>query len=58
VIEQIFGWPGIGRLTLEALQAQDYPIVMTSVVIGALLTIIAYLISDILYAVFDPRIRL
>ena len=58
VIEQIFGWPGIGRLTLTALTQQDYPIIMASVVIGSILTIIAYLISDILYAVFDPRIRL
>ncbi len=58
IIEQIFAWPGIGRLYLQALGGQDYPVVMASVVIGAVLTIIGYLISDILYAVFDPRIRL
>ncbi|MBN2471395.1 MAG: ABC transporter permease [Anaerolineae bacterium] len=58
IIEQIFAWPGIGRLYLQALGGQDYPVVMASVVIGAILTIIGYLISDILYAVFDPRIRL
>jgi len=57
IIERIFSWPGYGRLTLTAVTAQDYPIVMASVVIGALLTILAYLISDVLYAVFDPRIR-
>lgn len=58
IIEQIFAWPGVGRLTLEALNAQDYPIVMATIVIGAILTILAYLVSDILYALFDPRIRL
>lgn len=58
IIEQIFAWPGIGRLLLQAVTGQDYPLVMASVVIGAILTIIGYLLSDILYAVFDPRIRL
>ena len=58
VVELIFAWPGIGRLYIQAINGQDYPIVMASVVIGAVLTILAYLISDILYAVFDPRIRL
>ncbi|MBN1562461.1 MAG: ABC transporter permease [Anaerolineae bacterium] len=58
IIETIFSWPGWGRLTLQAVSAQDYPLIMASVVIGAVLTIIGYLISDILYAVFDPRIRL
>jgi len=58
IIEEIFAWPGVGRLLLQALKGQDYPLVMASVVIGSILTIIGYLISDILYAVFDPRIRL
>jgi peptide/nickel transport system permease protein len=58
IIERIFGWPGVGRLLFEAVGSQDYPVIMASVVIGALLTILGYLISDILYAVFDPRIQL
>ncbi|MBN1965678.1 MAG: ABC transporter permease, partial [Anaerolineae bacterium] len=58
IIETIFAWPGIGRLYFQALGSRDYPLIMASVVIGAVLTIIGYLISDILYAVFDPRIRL
>jgi len=58
IIEQIFAWPGVGRLLLQAVTGQDYPLVMASVVIGSILTIIGYLLSDILYAVFDPRIRL
>jgi peptide/nickel transport system permease protein len=58
IIETIFAWPGIGRLYIQALTGQDFPLVMASVVIAAVLTIIGYLLSDILYAVFDPRIRL
>ncbi|GAB5489875.1 MAG: oligopeptide ABC transporter permease AppB [Phototrophicaceae bacterium] len=57
IIERIFSWPGLGQLFLEAISQRDYPIVMASVIIGAVLTVIAYIISDILYAVFDPRIR-
>ncbi len=57
VIERIFSWPGLGQLFLEAVSQRDYPVVMASVIIGATLTVIAYIISDVLYAVFDPRIR-
>ncbi|MEO1290577.1 MAG: ABC transporter permease, partial [Chloroflexota bacterium] len=57
VTEQIFNWPGLGQLYIEAVSQRDYPIIMASVIIGAVLTVIAYIISDILYAVFDPRIR-
>jgi peptide/nickel transport system permease protein len=57
IIEQIFAWPGIGRLLLQAVSAQDYPLIMANIVIGAVLTIVGYLVSDILYGVFDPRIR-
>jgi peptide/nickel transport system permease protein len=58
IIETIFAWPGVGRLLLQSVTSQDYPVVMASVVIGSLLTMAGYLISDVLYAVFDPRIRL
>ena len=57
VIEQIFSWPGIGRFFLQSLSSQDYPVVMASVVISGVLTIAGYILSDIMYAVFDPRIR-
>lgn len=57
VTERIFNWPGLGQLYLLALGQRDYPVVMAAVVIGAVLTVFAYVISDILYAVFDPRIR-
>lgn len=57
VTEQIFSWPGLGQLFIAAIGQRDYPIIMASVVISAVLTVIAYIISDILYAIFDPRIR-
>jgi len=57
ITEAIFAWPGVGRLLLEAITGQDYPLVMASVLIGALSTIVAFIISDVLYALFDPRIR-
>lgn len=57
IIERVFTWPGIGLLLFESVVSRDYPVIMASVVIGAVLTIIGYIISDVLYAVFDPRVR-
>lgn len=57
ITETIFSWPGLGRFAVQAVTAQDYPIVMTVVIISALATIFGYVLSDILYAVIDPRIR-
>jgi peptide/nickel transport system permease protein len=56
--ETIYSWPGMGRLLVAAVNTQDYPIIMATVLIIAIATIIGYLISDVLYAVFDPRVRL
>lgn len=58
IVEQVFSWPGLGKLVIDAVFNRDYPIVMGSVVIGAILFIIGMLISDMLYALLDPRIRL
>ena len=57
IIERIFTWPGIGLLLFDALLSRDHPVIMASVVIGSVLTIIGYLLSDLLYAVLDPRVR-
>ena len=56
VLEMIFSIPGMGRLTLEAMFARNYPVVFTVVMFSAILTLIGYLLSDILYAIVDPRI--
>lgn len=57
IIEQVFGWPGMGRLVVNAVFQRDYPIVMGSVVIASVMFIVGVLISDMLYAWLDPRIR-
>ncbi len=57
VIEQIFNWPGIGRLSVQGVIAKDYPVLMgVSLFIGAVV-ILANLVTDIAYAYVDPRIR-
>lgn len=55
--ETVFTWPGMGRLYVGALSGFDYPIAMAFLVITAVLTVIATLMTDILYTVVDPRIR-
>ncbi len=56
VIEVIFTIPGMGRMLVDAMVAQDFPVVFTIVMMVAVLTMIGYLIADILYAFVDPRI--
>ena len=58
IIEYIFSIPGMGRLAFEAILSRDYPLIMGIVSISALMTLIGLIISDVLYAVTDPRIRL
>lgn len=55
--ETIFNYPGIGRLFVESLNRDDWPIVMAILFITAILVVIATLVGDILYTVVDPRIR-
>ncbi len=58
IIEQVFSWPGMGKLVITGVFQRDYPLIMGSVVIGALLFIIGVLFSDILYGFLDPRVKL
>jgi peptide/nickel transport system permease protein len=57
IVEQIFNWPGLGRLLFEAANNKDYPLVQASVVIGSALLIASYILRDIVYAMVDPRIK-
>jgi peptide/nickel transport system permease protein len=57
IVESIFGIRGMGLVALEAIRMPDYPLVITIVAFSAVLTMIGVLISDVLYAVVDPRIR-
>ncbi|HEX8618163.1 MAG TPA: ABC transporter permease [Thermoanaerobaculia bacterium] len=58
IVEQIFQWDGVGRLYVDSVLARDYPTVMGLTVITAVVTLLAGLAADILYAVADPRVRL
>ncbi|HEX7151811.1 MAG TPA: ABC transporter permease [Thermoanaerobaculia bacterium] len=58
IVEQIFQWDGIGRLYFDSILARDYPTVMGMTVATAVVTLLASLLADMLYAVADPRIRL
>jgi peptide/nickel transport system permease protein len=57
VVETIFAIPGIGRLALQGALSRDYPVVITTTVLGAVLIIASNLLADISYAFLDPRIR-
>ncbi len=58
VVEVLFAWPGVGRLTYTAVAARDYPLIQGAVLLIAALFLLINLIVDVLYAVVDPRIRL
>lgn len=57
ITESIFGWPGMGRLFLSALNNRDYPLQMAGLMISAALLIMGNLLADLTYAALDPRIR-
>ena len=56
-VEYIFGWQGIGKVTVDALEKLDYPVVMGSVLVAATFFIVINILADILYGVVDPRVR-
>lgn len=55
--EIVFGWPGIGNLTYISIMRRDYPVIMGILIVVSIAVMIANLVTDILYAVFEPRIR-
>jgi len=57
-VEYIFGWKGIGKVTVDALEKLDFPVVMGSVLLTATFFIIVNLLADILYGIIDPRVRM
>ncbi len=57
-VEYIFGWQGLGKVTVDALEKLDYPVVMGSVLISAAFFILINILADILYGVVDPRVKL
>jgi len=57
IIETIFGWPGIGRLAVQAIFNRDFPLIQGTALVGAVTYMLANLAVDIVYAWLDPRIR-
>ncbi len=58
IIEVIFSWPGMGRVTYNAILGRDYPLVIAATFAASIMVIIGNLIADLLYAIADPRVRL
>jgi len=58
VLEVIFAIPGMGLLTYDAIFADDWPVVFSVLLLGALLTMVGIWVSDLLYGIADPRVRL
>ncbi|MDO9374930.1 MAG: ABC transporter permease [Ferruginibacter sp.] len=56
-VEYIFGWRGIGKITVDALEKLDYPVVMGAVLVSACIFILINVLADVLYARVDPRLR-
>jgi peptide/nickel transport system permease protein len=57
IIESIFALPGLGRLAFSAINLRDYPLIQGIVLVIAVMVVLANLIADLLYALFDPRVR-
>jgi ABC-type dipeptide/oligopeptide/nickel transport system permease component len=58
VTESIFSWPGVGRLAVQAIQARDYPLLQGCILLIAVSYVVVNLLTDMIYAVVDPRVRL
>lgn len=58
IVEQVFSWPGMGRLIIDAVSQRDYPLIMGTVVVSGLMYILGLLFSDLMYSLVDPRIRM
>ena len=56
LIESIFAWPGMGTLAVGAVRGRDYPLLMATTMMSAVLVIIGNLLADITYVIFDPRV--
>jgi len=57
IVETVFGWPGIGKLTIDAMERRDFAVIQAAVFVVALLVVFLNLLIDFLYAAIDPRIR-
>ncbi len=56
LIERVFAWPGLGLLGVEAVNGRDYPVILATTMIAAVLVILGNLLADVAYAIADPRV--
>jgi peptide/nickel transport system permease protein len=56
LIENVFAWPGMGTLAVEAVAARDYPLILATGMVAAVLVVLGNVLADVLYAVADPRV--
>ena len=56
-VESIFSWPGLGRLTVQAINSRDYPLVQGCILMIALTYVLVNLLTDLAYGFLDPRIK-
>lgn len=57
VVEVVFSWPGLGRLTFDAVFSRDYPLILGTTAFSAVIILLANLLADVLHALADPRVR-
>jgi peptide/nickel transport system permease protein len=57
VVESIFNWPGLGKLTLDAMASRDFPMIQGGVLVAAVIFVLVNFVVDLVYATLDPRIR-
>lgn len=57
IVETVFGWPGIGKLTIDALERRDFAVIQACVFVVAIMVVVLNLVIDFIYAAVDPRIR-
>jgi peptide/nickel transport system permease protein len=56
-VELVFGWPGLGTLTVEALNSRDYPVLQGVFLLLSISVVLANLAADLVYGLLDPRVR-
>jgi peptide/nickel transport system permease protein len=57
LVEQVFNWPGVGRMAVEAIETVDVPLIMGTVIFTALLVVLSGILIDLVQGLVDPRIR-
>ena len=57
IVENIFGLPGLGQLSVQSVTQQDLPVVIGTIILAAAFVVVASIVVDVVYAVLDPRVR-